>query len=633
MAPAQKGTSAPPGRHRQRRSERPTLSEGLQAEFPLPEPGPADASPEPPLLVPLPLLGRIVEHFPCATLLCEWRAKSRPGVLFGLNGTARRLLRLPSRALCPPLEPRLLGPLWEPFVRLADRAAGGTETVEEDWQDEDARRWHLSASPFAHDGRVLILFSFTPCRPHERTDGAPEASSTAAPSLPAPQDPLTGLLDRNGFLARLEQAVRSRSATPANDETTTAPAAGTSPPDARLQAVLLVNLDRFQRVNESFGHAEGDRFLARIAGELRCALPPETPIGRFNGDEFALLLDSFGDISEVQDAAARLQEIIARPRRIGGEEVHLSACVGIATTGTGSMHPTDLLRDADVAVHRAKARGRGQVDLYVREPKIAALPALKLETALRRALREDRIGLAFQPIIRLSDGRVLGFEALTRWTDPELGFVSPAEFIPVAEDSGLIHELGARALENACRALADWCRASPHAHDISVNVNVSGVQFLDPGFADRATRIIERSGVDGASVHLEITESVLVRDPDLAARTLAALREGGVRIALDDFGSGYSSLNYLHRFPIDFVKIDRSFIADLTQDPARRKIMKAFVILAESLDLTLVAEGIETEEQRRILRDLGCEQGQGFLFARPMPAARVVPFLDECATG
>ncbi|RMF14160.1 MAG: bifunctional diguanylate cyclase/phosphodiesterase [Alphaproteobacteria bacterium] len=583
------------------------MSEGLQAEFLMPEPGPATPSSDQQTAVPLPLLGRIVEHFPSATLLCEWRGKEGPGVLFGLNSSARRYLSLPGRTLCPPLEPSLLGALWEPFVRLCEKAAREGNSVEEDGRPDGEGYWHFAASPIAHEGRTLILFSFTACPQKATADegcGAP----------PTSHDPLTGLLDRNGFLSRLEQAVLAwKNGQKVDGNAKKMP----------LHAVLLVNIDRFQRVNESFGHGEGDRFLARLADELRRALPPGTPIGRFNGDEFALLLDSFSDISEVHAAATRLQKVIARPRRIEDEEVHLSACVGIATTRTGSTHPTDLLRDADVAVHRAKARGRGQIDLHIREPKIAGLPALKLEAALRRALRDHQLSLAFQPIIRLDDSKILGFEALTRWIDPDLGFVSPAEFIPIAEESGLIHDLGDWALETACRALAGWHRRFAHSRELSVNVNVSGVQFQDAEFAERATRIIERSGIDDERVHLEITESVLVRDPDLAARTLGALREGGVRIALDDFGTGYSSLNYLHRFPIDFVKIDRSFIADLTQDSARRKIMKAFITLAESLDLTLVAEGIETREQCLTLQELGCRQGQGFLFARPMPAEEI----------
>ncbi len=571
-------------------------------------------------MVPLPLLGRMVEHFPCATLLCEWRDSGGPGALFGLNSTARRLLSLPERTLCPPLEPSLLGALWEPFVHLCGRAALEGRMIEENGEERPkeirGRRWHFAASPITHDGRTLILFSFTPCRPAE----SGEATGPTPPAIP--QDPLTGLLDRNGFLSHLERVVLARDDDRKTEEKTKDDCASRP-----LHAVLLVNIDRFQRVNESFGHAAGDRFLARLAEELRRALPPGTPIGRFNGDEFALLLDSFTTISDVRETATRLQKIIARPRHIEGEEVHLSACIGIATTETGSMHPTDLLRDADVAVHRAKARGRGQVDLHVREPRIVGLPTLKFEAALRRALRENLLSLAFQPIIRLEDGKVLGFEALTRWIDPELGFVSPADFIPIAEESGLIHELGDWALETACLVLADWHRRFPGSRGLSVNVNVSGTQFHDTDFAERVTRIIERSGIDGGAVHLEITESVLVRDPDLAARTLTALREGGVRIALDDFGTGYSSLEYLHRFPIDFVKIDRSFIADLTQDHARRKIMKAFVLLAECLDLTLVAEGIETEEQRSILLGLGCGQGQGFLFARPMPAEEIESLL------
>ncbi len=548
-------------------------------------------------------LGRAVEAWPALALLCAFPDADLPPQLLAASPAARSRFSLPRGMRRTALELRGDHPL-SPVLR-AVRARVMTTA---------ANGRALPASFTLAAGGWTIEAALLGGRPHGPVlltlIEAPRGQDAAA----ANRDPLTGLLDRDGFLGALEEAI-ARGRDGGGD-----------------CAVLLVNLDRFQRVNESFGHARGDAVLADIAGRLAAFAGDGEAVGRLTGDEFALLLTApDGVVESARARAERIRAVIGAPVVVGGEELHLSACIGIATTATGSSHPTHLLRDADVAVHRAKARGRGQVDLYVRERRVLPLSPLQMEGALRRALASgEGLHLAYQPIVELGAGRIFGFEALARWTHPALGPVSPAQFIPLAEDAGLIDALGEWALETACATLAHWRRKFAPGRRLSVFLNVSGHQFHDPGLARRICQTIGHHGLEGSAVRLEITESVLIREPEQAAATLKALRDEGVLIALDDFGTGYSSLNYLHRFPISFVKIDRSFCLDLEHELERQRLVKGLAALADTLGLVLIAEGIERRAQLDLLRRFGYPMGQGFYFARPLPEGEALAlFLRE----
>ena len=568
----------------------------------------------PALSASLEALRAAVECWPVPALLCVLPDGDLPLQVIAASPEAHKLFMTTSPnlrgALEPPARHALAATLRAVRARLSNgtnglpaSAAGSVLLPVEDWLIHGRRIETQEA--------VFVLLTFL-----DRHHGDGHAPHAPAQHEARGQDALTGLLDRDGFLAALEAVLES-----APEE------AGADAAAAGECAVVLINLDRFQRVNESFGHARGDSVLAGIAQRLSILAADAPAIGRLNGDEFAVLLTAQGDdvVTAARAWAERFLELIETPFSIADEEVHLSACIGIATTATGSRHPTDLLRDADVAVHRAKARGRGQIELYVRERRLLPLSPLQLEAALRRALRNgEGLTLAYQPIVELESSRIIGFEALARWLHPTLGPISPGEFIPIAEDAGLIDDLGEWALDEACRTLAEWRRKFATARRLSVSVNVSGHQFQDPGFARRVCDRIARHGLEGAAVRLEITESVLIQDPALAAETLTALYEDGVLIALDDFGTGYSSLNYLHRFPISFVKIDRSFCLDLEREPERQRLIKGLAALADTLGLVLVAEGIERSAQQHLLRRLGCRLGQGYHFSRPLPAAEAL---------
>lgn len=568
--------------------------------------------PSPPALpASLEALRTAVECWPVPALLCALPDGDLPLQVIASSPEAHKLfMTTPAGlrgALDPPARHALAAGLRALRARLSNGMHEGSEaapasvllTVED---------WLIHGSRIDGEDAAFILLTFLDRQGDDRQGDASGRHDGRS------QDALTGLLDRDGFLAALEAALQ-----PVRQE-------GEETAARAECAVVVINLDRFQRVNESFGHARGDSVLAGIAQRLAALASDSLAIGRLNGDEFAVLLKAHGDVvAAARSWAERFLELIETPFSIAEEEVHLSACIGIATTATGSRHPTDLLRDADVAVHRAKARGRGQIELYVRERRVLPLSPLQLEAALRRALRTgEGLTLAYQPIVELDTSRIIGFEALARWLHPSLGPIPPGEFIPIAEDAGLIDDLGEWALDEACATLAEWRRKFASARRLSVSVNVSGHQFQDPGFARRVCDRIARHGLEGAAVRLEITESVLIQDPALAAETLTALNGDGVLIALDDFGTGYSSLNYLHRFPISFVKIDRSFCLDLEQEPERQRLIKGLAALADTLGLVLVAEGIERHAQQNLLRRLGCRLGQGYHFSRPLPAAEAL---------
>ncbi|HUR53364.1 MAG TPA: EAL domain-containing protein [Gemmataceae bacterium] len=423
-------------------------------------------------------------------------------------------------------------------------------------------------------------------------------------------DSLTGLANRVFLEHRIEHVLnRSRR-------------------DAAVQfAVLFIDLDRFKIVNDGLGHPVGDQLLVRVAERLRQCVRPADTVARVGGDEFVILLEDVRDETDPARVADRVQELLKEPVELDGHEVFTSASIGIAPGSPRYRGVQDILRDADAAMYRAKALGKNRHAMFDDAMHARAMEVLKLETDLRRAIERKEFLLHYQPIVSLADGSLRGFEALVRWRHPDRGMVSPAVFIPMMEETGLIVPLGSWVLAEACRQLRAWRDAFPQAGGLSVNVNVSGKQFAKVDLVAEVEAALAAGGLAGRSICLEITESVMMSNSDAAAATLAELRRRGVSIAVDDFGMGYSSLGQLHRFPIDALKVDRAFVQRIggggggacADAPGRdAEIIGTIVTLAKNLNLCVTAEGIETPLQLERLKALGCELGQGYLFAKPM---------------
>ncbi|GEQ96653.1 hypothetical protein JCM17844_02900 [Iodidimonas gelatinilytica] len=415
-------------------------------------------------------------------------------------------------------------------------------------------------------------------------------------------DGLTGLPNRSHFLNRLEEAV-----------------ARCHGEENRACAVLMLNVDRFQLINESFGHPAGDAFLIDLANSLRGCLRSADILARFNGDEFAILIDDISGLDDATGLAARIHQMMEVPRMVSDSEAYMSVSIGISTTQTSHMHPENLIRDADISMHRSKNLGRSRTEVFARDTHIVRTGQIQLETDLRKAIENEELELFYQPIIDLEQGRTIAFEALTRWHHPERGFVSPVDFIPLAEETGLILPLGRWAMLESCRQLRAWQSSLAGTKDLFINVNMSAVQFLQDDIPATVAQCLAETGIQGRNLRLEITETALVADPDGAAECLHAIKRLGPTLALDDFGTGYSSLNYLNNFPIDCIKIDRSFVGRVDRDDQSAKIIRIITMLADTLKMSVVAEGIENSEQHMMMRSLGCRYGQGFLFSRPLP--------------
>ncbi|HEX8907357.1 MAG TPA: EAL domain-containing protein, partial [Longimicrobiaceae bacterium] len=386
-------------------------------------------------------------------------------------------------------------------------------------------------------------------------------------------------------------------------------------------AVLFLDLDRFKVVNDSLGHAVGDELLVAVAARLRNAVRETDTVSRFGGDEFAVLLDDLGAVEDAVRAADRIQAALAAPVSLSGYEVFTSASIGIALSSTAYGRPDHLLRNADMAMYRAKAAGTGRHEMFDRAMHALALTRLQMETDLRRGIERGEFTLHYQPIVDLRTGRIAGAEALLRWRHPERGWIPPLDFVPPAEETGLILQIGRRVIADACRQLREWQERVPAAAGLSVSVNLSVRQFAQTDLVDQVRDAIAESGIEPGLLRLEVTESVVVDNVEAAAATLSRLRALGARVFLDDFGTGYSSLSSLHRLPIDALKVDRSFVARIGAGGGEQMVRTVSTI-ARNLELAVVAEGVETDDQLRFLRSLGCEYAQGFLFSPALlPAA------------
>ena len=418
-------------------------------------------------------------------------------------------------------------------------------------------------------------------------------------------DELTGLPNRALFRDRLTGALTRRLRRPAT------------------VAVMFFDLDQFKLINDVAGHSVGDEVLLAVAERLVEATRPDDTVARFGGDEFVVLCELVDD-EDARHVAERLAEALARPVVVQGSEIFVTASVGLATARRRST-PDSLLADADAAMYRAKNRGQGEIELF--HPSLRSVASRKLATAnlLRRALTHDEVVVHYQPIVGLDTGRTVAFEALARIDHPVRGLVPPAEFIGVAEETGLVVPLGEAVLERALHDAARWRR---EGHDLSIAVNASARQLVDPTFAERLLTTIGTCGIEPAAVRLEVTETALMEDAEALATRLRVVRETGVRIAIDDFGTGQSSLARLKRLPVDLLKVDRAFVDGLGEHSDDTSIVGAIVALSRALGLTVLAEGVETARQLEELVALGCDLGQGYLWSRPMPASEAARWLD-----
>ena len=397
--------------------------------------------------------------------------------------------------------------------------------------------------------------------------------------------------------------------------------------DDYLFAVLFLDLDRFKVVNDGLGHVIGDQLLVAVARRLERLVRPGDTVARLGGDEFVVLLDGLKEPATATRVADRIARDLARPFQLGGQEVYTSASIGVALSSSGYDRPEQLLRDADLAMYRAKTLGRSRTEVFDRAMHTKAMAQLELETDLRRALDRQEFRVHYQPIVDAETGRIEGFEALARWQHPTRGLVLPGEFIPTAEETGLIIPLGIWVLREACRttkALADRHTMDP---PLTVSVNLSPRQFRQADLVDQVRGALEASGLPPASLRLEITESTVMEHAEPAMELLGRLRALGVQLHLDDFGTGYSSLSYLPRFQIDTLKIDRSFVSSMESAGENAEIVAVIVTLAHKLGLGVIAEGVETAAQLRLLRDLHCGHVQGYYFSRPLASEQASALL------
>ncbi|HKN65994.1 MAG TPA: EAL domain-containing protein [Gemmatimonadaceae bacterium] len=475
--------------------------------------------------------------------------------------------------------------------------------------DTEPRRW--TAQEIEHFGEIAAS-AVTEIELQRRTVEAERIERQLRHD--ALHDGLTGLPNRACFVERLRHAGERARRDVANSF-----------------AVLFVDLDHFKIVNDSFGHLAGDELLVEVARRLAGCLRSVDTLARLGGDEFALLLEEVQEPSDAARVAERLQVALSNPMTIRESEVFTSASIGIALSTRADDAPQHLLRSADLAMYRAKEHGRGRFELFDPAMHTAAMERLRMEMDLRRAVERDQLVLYYQPVVSLTTGGVVAVEALIRWKHPERGLIPPLDFIPIAERTGLIGEIGRWVLARACEQLQAWEREFGYDAPQSVWINVSPKQFAQQDLADQVGRLFDSLSFEPRRIKFEITESIMLENIELAMRTLGELRRLGVQVFMDDFGTGYSSLTYLGRLPLDGIKVDRSFVSQMGTDVRQAQLVSTIISLIRNLGLEPIAEGVETDQQATLLREMGCAFAQGFVFCRPLPAREIDALLRRTA--
>jgi diguanylate cyclase (GGDEF)-like protein len=504
-----------------------------------------------------------------------------------------------------------LSALDDVFDKVKGFQVGGVDYITKPFQFEEVlARVQNQLALHAAELEVQILNAELEARVKERTQQLEEANAKLLQI--ALHDALTGLPNRALLMTDLNQSIQRSKANPNYQF-----------------AVLFLDCDRFKVVNDSLGHLVGDELLVLISRRLNLYIKPQNTLARLGGDEFAILLTEIPDSHHAIELADQILESFSKPFQLERHEVFINASIGIVIGHDEYNEPEHLLRDADTAMYRAKALGKGQYHIFDPAMHAAALERLQLETDLRRGLEQQELVVHYQPIVNLNTGKIAGFEALVRWCHPQRGLVPPGLFIPMAEETGLITQIGYWVLSESCHQLRTWQKQNLVNPNLFVSVNLSVKQFSQPNLLEQIDQVLEKSQLPPNCLKLEMTESAIMDNEKDVALILKELRKRHILISIDDFGTGYSSLNYLHSFPVDTLKVDKSFVQRLNQDSENVGLIPVIISLAKTMNMSVIAEGIELPEQLMILKELNCGFGQGYFFSKPLPREQLIELLSR----
>lgn len=496
-------------------------------------------------------------------------------------------------------------PVWNNY--MADSSTGDEQAIDFRIHHKNAREKWVSLikhNIFDDDGKPLgVRTNIRDVTSRKRMEDQLKYASL--------HDPMTGLANRALFLDRVGRAIEQAKG------------------KGKIFSVLFINLDRFQALNDHYGHSFGDIVLMNVGRQLRKQVNSVNTVARFGGDEFVILFEGLKDAKEAEMNIGNIQKLFQEARQIEDVEFLLTASMGFDTAVNGDADKDELVNNAQLAMYNAKRRGKNLCIKYEPAMRRDVINVQAVEGELKQAIENREFEPYFQPIVNLADGSIYGFEALARWNHPERGMVSPGEFIPIAEDTGLISDLGAYILEDACSTLNQWRDIFPQANNMTMAVNVSARQFAEATLVSRVESILDRSGLPPNMLKLEITETVVMLDAMESVNRLNFLKSLGVMLSIDDFGTGYSSMSYLQKFPMDQLKIDLSFVQRMEKSTENIEIVRAIINMAHSLRLKVVAEGIETERQRDLLYSLQCDYGQGYFYSKPLPKSEIVHFIKN----